>query len=133
MLAITAALIECVSPVRRGASGEEHEPDRPERVSIAYLLAQISPIERVPRGLFLPRTSGTLFWQSLGPQPIANEYWSGGANAAGRASSIAVHPSDPNTAYLAAAGGGVWKTTDGGQSWVRSATGCRRWPRGPSQ
>ena len=26
--------------------------------------------------------------------------------------------SDPNTAYLAAAGGGVWKTTDGGQSWV---------------
>ncbi len=118
MLAITAALIECVSPVRRGASGEEHEPDRPERVSIAYLLAQISPIERVPRGLFLPRTSGTLFWQSLGPQPIANEYWSGGANAAGRASSIAVHPSDPNTAYLAAAGGGVWKTTDGGQSWV---------------
>ncbi len=117
MLAIMAALIECVSLVRRGASGEEQEPDRPERVSIAYLLAQISPIERVPRG-FLPRTSGTLFWQSLGPQPIANEYWSGNANAAGRASSIAVHPSDPNTAYVAAAGGGVWRTTDGGQSWV---------------
>jgi len=35
----------------------------------------------------------------------------------GRLTGIAAHPTDPNTIYVAAAGGGVWKTTDGGQTW----------------
>lgn len=96
----------------------EHERDRPERVSIARLLGQLTPIDRQPRGMFFPQTQGTLFWESLGPQPITNEYWSGYTNASGRTSSIALHPSDPNIAYIAAAGGGVWKTIDGGQSWA---------------
>lgn len=96
----------------------EPERDRPERVSIARLLAQLTPTERQPAGMFYPRTRGTLAWESLGPQPITNEYWSGGANASGRVSAIALHPTDLNTAYVAAAGGGVWKTTDGGQSWT---------------
>jgi hypothetical protein len=30
---------------------------------------------------------------------------------------VAVDPTDPSTIYLATAGGGVWKTTDGGQHW----------------
>ena len=47
-------------------------------------------------------------WTGVGPAPT-NE----GANSA-RISTIAVDPSDPtgNTVYVAAAGGGVWKTTD---------------------
>ena len=45
-------------------------------------------------------------WKSLGP-----------TNGAGRISSIAFHPSDPLTVFIAAAGGGVWKTTDGGTTW----------------
>ncbi|WP_169736029.1 T9SS type A sorting domain-containing protein [Crocinitomix catalasitica] len=32
----------------------------------------------------------------------------------GRTSSIAFHPTDPNTYYVGAAWGGLWKTTDGG-------------------
>src|SRR5207247_7821164 len=93
------------------------------RVSIEQLLARITPIERHPRGSFFPQSGGTLLWQSLGPQPITNEYWSGSANAAGRTSSIALHPSDANVAYIATAGGGVWKTTDGGQSWAPMSDG----------
>lgn len=36
----------------------------------------------------------------------------------GRTSSIAFHPSDANTFYVGAAFGGLWKTTDGGLSYV---------------
>jgi hypothetical protein len=46
-------------------------------------------------------------WYSVSPR-----------NINGRAKSIAVHPTDPNTVYAGAASGGVWKSTDGGQSWA---------------
>src|SRR2546423_7997461 len=45
-------------------------------------------------------------WFSIGPR-----------NVNGRVKSLAVHPGDPNTVYAGAAAGGVWKTTDGGQTW----------------
>ena len=32
--------------------------------------------------------------------------------------SIAIDPVTPNVAYLGSNGGGVWKTTDGGATWV---------------
>jgi len=41
----------------------------------------------------------------------------------GRTNSIAFHPTDPNTIYIAAAGGGVWKTTNGGTSWIALTDG----------
>ena len=36
----------------------------------------------------------------------------------GRTTSMAFHPSDAGTFYVGAAIGGIWKTTDGGQSYV---------------
>ncbi len=36
----------------------------------------------------------------------------------GRTSSMAFHPTDPNTFYVGAVIGGVWKTTDGGQTYT---------------
>jgi photosystem II stability/assembly factor-like uncharacterized protein len=50
-------------------------------------------------------------WEALGPAPIADR-------SAGRLSTIALHPTNPNTIYIGAAQGGVWRTTDGGQNWV---------------
>jgi photosystem II stability/assembly factor-like uncharacterized protein len=41
----------------------------------------------------------------------------GPANIGARINTIAVHPSDPNIIYIGYSHGGVWKTTDGGQSW----------------
>ena len=45
---------------------------------------------------------------------------SGTGAGSGRVAGIAVDPSDPsgNTYYVGTANGGVWKTTDGGTSWV---------------
>src|SRR5262249_20049575 len=61
----------------------------------------------------------TLFsnWVPKGPAPILNGA-PGGDPASGRIAALAGHPSDPNTIYIAAAGGGVWKTTDAGTTWM---------------
>ncbi len=60
--------------------------------------ATVSWISVNPIGLFYLRTN--------------NNYISG------RTNSVAFHPTDPNTIYIAAAQGGVWKTTDGGLNWI---------------
>jgi photosystem II stability/assembly factor-like uncharacterized protein len=70
-----------------------------------------------PTDMHRPAPRGAT-WQALGPRPITNEYWSGNDNASGRVVSIAPHPSDPNTIYIASASGGIWKTTNGGTSWT---------------
>src|SRR2546429_8249533 len=48
----------------------------------------------------------TLKFRNLGPSV-------GG----GRVTAVAGIPGDPNTYYVGAAAGGVWKTADGGNSW----------------
>jgi len=57
-------------------------------------------------------------WTPLGPQPTAATFFFG--NTSGRVNALAVDNCDPtgNTVYLGGAEGGVWKTTDGGQTWV---------------
>ncbi|GJM08212.1 MAG: hypothetical protein DHS20C11_04880 [Lysobacteraceae bacterium] len=59
-----------------------------------------------------------LDWEPMGPRPIVDEFWSGNDDASGRVVSIAPHPTDPNTVYIASASGGVWKTTDAGALWT---------------
>ncbi|MFM2387635.1 MAG: hypothetical protein RL660_2392 [Bacteroidota bacterium] len=40
-----------------------------------------------------------------------------GYNGMGRITSVAFHPTEVNTFYISAPKGGVWKTTNGGQTW----------------
>ncbi|MGH9466198.1 MAG: WD40/YVTN/BNR-like repeat-containing protein [Terriglobales bacterium] len=49
--------------------------------------------------------TGALHWRSVGPYE------------GGRVTSVVGVPSEPNVFYMAAAGGGVWETTDYGHSW----------------
>lgn len=56
-------------------------------------------------------------WVSI--NPIGLFYQRTNANyISGRTNSIAFHPTNPNIFYIAAAQGGVWKTTDGGVNWT---------------
>src|SRR5262249_39497654 len=57
-------------------------------------------------------------WTALGPAPIANGQTPGQQPVSGRIAAIAADPNDANVLYLAAAGGGVWKTTDAGADWT---------------
>ena len=56
----------------------------------------------------------TSTWTALGPASLQT----GGGLVSGRVAGLAVDPTDSNTIYSAAAGGGVWKTTDGGSNWT---------------
>lgn len=54
-------------------------------------------------------------WVSIGPTPGFNQYY---GDVASRILSVKYDPTNPQIIYFAAAYGGVWKTTNGGQTWA---------------
>ena len=54
-------------------------------------------------------------WTAIGPQPVDNF---GALISGGRITAAAVDPTNLNVVYAGAADGGVWKTTNGGNSWT---------------
>ncbi len=59
-------------------------------------------------------------WTNIGPAGIDMSssfipYW---GNVSGRIRGIDVHPANPDIVYIGVASGGIWKTTNGGQSWI---------------
>jgi photosystem II stability/assembly factor-like uncharacterized protein len=97
----------------------------PERLSKEELAERAAgrgdrvPVGTVVGNLRLQSHSPTgLDWTFLGPRPITGGYWTNGRNASGRVSAILPHPSNSSIVYIAAAGGGVWKTTDAGVTWT---------------
>lgn len=72
----------------------------------------------IPEDRNLPGSkTRTTNWISI--NPIGMFYQRTNANyISGRTNSIAFHPTNPNIFYIAAAQGGVWKTTDGGVNWT---------------
>ena len=69
--------------------------------------------------LLMPTLGGTLKglvdteWESLGPEQVED----GSRITAGRVSVIVIHPDDPDVLFAGGAQGGVWKSTDVGESW----------------
>ncbi|MBL9140996.1 MAG: hypothetical protein JNK53_03935, partial [Phycisphaerae bacterium] len=61
--------------------------------------------------------TGPMQWSFIGGRPVTSEYWSGNNDAGGRVVSIACHPTNAAIAYIATASGGIWKTTNTGQTW----------------
>ena len=63
-------------------------------------------------------SAANISWLNLGPQPVLDEFWTGRAPASGRVVAIVVHPYNSDIIYIAAAQGGVWKSTDNGLNWT---------------
>src|SRR5262245_50341196 len=61
---------------------------------------------------------GTTNWALIGPAPVNNGQVPGSLAVSGRITGIAADPGNANIIYVAAAGGGVWKTTNAGGSWT---------------
>ena len=57
--------------------------------------------------------NGTV-WAPIGPSPISQR----GSSVNGLVSAIAVSPSNSNVIYMGTAGGGVWRSDNGGTSWI---------------
>lgn len=67
--------------------------------------------------------AGVSNWVQLGPTAIPKGQTYGGPRVlvTGRVTGIVVDPTAPNTIYCATAQGGVWKTINGGSSWVATS------------
>jgi photosystem II stability/assembly factor-like uncharacterized protein len=82
------------------------------KLSIALLLAAaLSVVASAQRG---GGPAGPQ--QAATPEPLKFRYM--GPAAAGRIATVAGVPGDPNVYYLGSASGGVWKSTDAGQTFV---------------
>ncbi|HWW85845.1 MAG TPA: Ig-like domain repeat protein [Vicinamibacterales bacterium] len=94
------------------------DPESPA-IPVAHPWDPNSPL---PQGLRLAATVNqpltASVWTALGPAPIASGQRPGGGPVSGRLTGIAAHPSDADTLYVSAAGGGVWNTTDAGMTWT---------------
>lgn len=84
-------------------------PSLRTRLSLEAFEARDVPSASIPLNGFT--------WTPLGPSPISNGQAPGTPTSTGRLNSVAVDPVDPNVIYVAADTGGIWRTTDGGQTW----------------
>ena len=75
-------------------------------LAFAALSASSAPTGQSADAVQVPR------WKELGPAPIADGPYTG------RVSAVACSGTDPNLYYAGGADGGVWSTSDGGQSWT---------------
>ena len=60
----------------------------------------------------VPPPLTTTSWTAIGPAAL-----NAGQTVSGRIAGVAADPLNANILYIAAAGGGVWKTTDSGTTW----------------
>jgi photosystem II stability/assembly factor-like uncharacterized protein len=78
-------------------------------LSLSALL--VAPVGTVAATPYDPAQWSGLHYRQLGP-------WRGG-----RVTTVTGIPSQPRTFYMGTTGGGVWKTTDAGHSWVNVSDG----------
>src|SRR3954470_288142 len=79
--------------------------------------ARTLAVHRLERQLASRGKAGPL-WGAVGPAPLPNGPTSPVNSVSGRVTSIAVDPSDANLVYVGTANGGVWRSKDGGTTWV---------------
>jgi hypothetical protein len=91
---------------------------------------QVTPWD--PSAIPAPSSSGTVVgfsspgalsstnWTFIGPAPLSISVVGGNpaSNVSGRITGVAADPTDSNTIYISSAGGGVWKTINGGSTWL---------------
>ncbi len=89
-----------------------------DRINAIKLMEQ--QIERVSANKNNSTTSLLGAWTEIGPNPIPNGQVVSGAQlpVSGRVISIAVHPTNPDIVYVGTAQGGLFRTIDGGISWI---------------
>lgn len=75
-------------------------------------LQAVAPITAPPTGSSQIVLDDEATWEFVGPRN-----WAGGT-ITGRINGVAIDPANSRLMYVASAGGGVWKTLDGGSNWT---------------
>jgi photosystem II stability/assembly factor-like uncharacterized protein len=76
------------------------------RLALSRAIGSFVALERSRAAAALAPQTGAAQWELVGP-----------TNVGGRMTSVGCAPKKPNTIWAGAAGGGVWKSDDGGQHW----------------
>ncbi len=84
--------------------------------TVAVFLCLIAAGQALPAQTKGPFTYDTTLYNKMEWREI-------GPFRGGRSVAVAGHASQPNTFYFGATGGGVWKTEDGGESWINVSDG----------
>ncbi len=110
------------SPSGALASEREEKPDAPLEAAWFRYQRNLDASGAWPDGALL-RAKGQrdAMLDGLGPRggPDGPTWtWIGPGNIGGRLRGILIHPGDPDTLWVGAASGGVWKTTNGGATWA---------------
>ncbi len=107
----------------------ERVPDTPRQRWEYFVEQRAFPFSAIPPGA-LQRAREELAARQLGPMaappPINGQSWVPFGpegipyrlRSTGRLTAIAIHPTHSDIIYIGGAQGGVWKTTNGGDSWV---------------
>lgn len=75
--------------------------------------------EDVAAGRISPRVLST-GWTSIGPFPLPNGQTNGvEVPVSGRTIAIAIHPTNPDLVYVGTAQGGLYRSSNGGQTWTQ--------------
>lgn len=105
--------------------------DGPGRRLNFFAIQRAYPLESLPSGGYARAVEQTLgmlpleaaaalpLWQNIGPAPMKNSRMGQQPiDVSGRVLALAIDPRNSNVVYLGAAQGGVWKSTNGGDSWT---------------
>src|SRR5262249_166692 len=144
-LAIGAFLLALIVPFLTASHGNNRERDIPTPVPVEpeyveevekgnqwFMFQRAYPFDSVPSEARLrawesrPVESSRLKaplaaqaeWQSLGPNPTTSGIPNNWGATSGRITSIAISPADPQLVIIGGASGGIWRSTDGGSSFI---------------
>lgn len=98
---------EPAAAAKSAGSSKEAAVDKSAAASAKTSSKKAKPKKPDPDSLFKSETFSGLAFRGIGP-----------AMTSGRISDIAVHPTDRNIWFVAAASGGVWKTLNSGTTWT---------------
>jgi hypothetical protein len=121
--ALVIVLAVFFSAFLANAQQPEVRPRNPPALPSDASSSRPVPPESVPAAPFGAETAGPTLgssvWAPIGPASLQ----SGGGLDSGRITGVAVDPTNSNNIYIAAAGGGVWNTTNGGTTWTALTDG----------
>ena len=80
---------------------------------------RLAAIHQMQQQLSVYAPISSSFWTPLGPAPIPNgQTTTISTPVSGRVTAIAVHPTNPDIVYVGTAQGGVYRSLDGGATWL---------------